>query len=91
MNTFVKIGLPWVISIATVFYLGLKLGSNSQEKERNVAVGSNQTLIQRSQKDQFLKIPEEAQKTIAELGTDSDTHRQTWVKALMSAHRVAVH
>ena len=35
--------------------------------------------------------PEEAQKTIAELGTDSDTHRQTWVKALMSAHRVAVH
>ena len=66
MNTFVKIGLPWVISIATVFYLGLKLGSNSQEKERNVAVGSNQTLIQRSQKDQFLKIPEEAQKTISD-------------------------
>lgn len=66
MNTFVKIGLPWVISIATVFYLGLKLGSNSKEKEMNVAVGSNQTLIQRSQKDHSFKIPEEAQKTFSD-------------------------
>jgi hypothetical protein len=32
----------------------------------NVAVGSNQTLIQRSQKDQSFKIPEEAQKAFSD-------------------------
>jgi hypothetical protein len=55
MNTFVKIGLPWVISIASVFYLGLKLGSHSQEK--NNTIGDNQTQKQVTKTIQSPKIP----------------------------------
>ena len=56
MNTFVKIGLPWVISIASVFYLGLKLGSHSQEK--NNSISNNQTQKQDTKTIQSPQIPD---------------------------------
>ena len=31
MNAFIKIGLPWALSLALVFYLGLHLGSNVEK------------------------------------------------------------
>ena len=56
MNTFVKIGLPWVISIASVFYLGLKLGSHSQEQ--NNSISNNQTQKQDTKTIQSPQIPD---------------------------------
>lgn len=66
MNTFVKVGLPWVISIASVFYLGLKLGSNSEEKGQNVVVSNNQTQNQNTAKNQSFEIVEENLKHFSE-------------------------
>lgn len=56
MNTFVKIGLPWVISIASVFFLGLKLGSHSQEQ--NNSISNSQTQKQDTKTTQSPKVPD---------------------------------
>ena len=40
MNAFIKIGLPWAISLALVFYLGLHLGSNVEKFTTNSSASS---------------------------------------------------
>ena len=40
MNAFIKIGLPWAISLTLVFYLGLHLGSNVEKFTTNSSASS---------------------------------------------------